>query len=224
MRDLKALWRDPLLIFTALTLISLPFDHRIARLMTNLSPEAIDIGRGIAVYGRAEWYLLPSLFFFVLLFTASRTKPWLRQGAEMAGFVLLSVAAAGLAVDVLKHLIGRPRPPYFLAHPDSGLHPLTFAAKFASFPSGHTAVVVAFAMAMSAVFAPHSPGVRWPLYLWAGIMGLCRIIGVDHYPSDVFAGAAIAIFTTRRMIRWGLRREILIFPKTNPFKWKHLNG
>jgi membrane-associated phospholipid phosphatase len=62
----------------------------------------------------------------------------------------------------------------------------------ASFPSGDTAS----AFAVATVLAPQVTWVAWPLlYAGAAGIGVLRVTGMNHFPSDVFAGAAVGILT-----------------------------
>lgn len=59
-----------------------------------------------------------------------------------------------------------------------------------SFPSGHTAAAVS-----GAAFIQRRYGWSYglPLYLAAGFVGWSRVSTDHHYPSDVYAGAALAL-------------------------------
>ena len=59
----------------------------------------------------------------------------------------------------------------------------------ASFPSGHT--IAMFALATSVYFYDRKFG--WLLYVLGIIIGLGRIAGGIHYPSDVLGGAILGI-------------------------------
>ncbi len=66
----------------------------------------------------------------------------------------------------------------------------------ASFPSGHTASAVAFAIGAGAVL----PGALLPLWSLASAIACSRV----HYPGDVAAGAVLGVasaVTARRLSR-----------------------
>lgn len=112
--------------------------------------------------------------------------------AARLGFLFMSIAGAGLVVLVLKYLLGRARPHVALtlagAHPQFTFDWLALKASFASFPSGHSAVVFSTAAAFGALF----PRARIPLVLLAILVASSRIVLGSHYPSDVLAGGAVA--------------------------------
>jgi membrane-associated phospholipid phosphatase len=124
----------------------------------------------------------------------------------LAGFVTADLAArgdeaqaltalgAGLltagVTEVLKSVIGRPRPERYRTGGDAGDRP----CRGRSFPSGHTSV--AFAFATTYWLARHdldgragAPG--WLALAAAAGVGVSRVGAGKHFPSDVVAGAML---------------------------------
>jgi membrane-associated phospholipid phosphatase len=100
---------------------------------------------------------------------------------------LAAVIGGGILVQIIKHLVGRARPrmtvpPWEYIGPsfDSDLH---------SFPSGHTTT----SFALAAVLASRFPRQAWIFYLIAALVGIGRVVGGSHYPSDVLAGAILGL-------------------------------
>jgi membrane-associated phospholipid phosphatase len=100
---------------------------------------------------------------------------------------LAAVIGSGIIVQVIKHLVGRARPrmtvpPWEYIGPsfDSDLH---------SFPSGHTTT----SFALAAVLASRFPRQAWIFYFIAALVGIGRVVGGSHYPSDVLAGAILGL-------------------------------
>ncbi len=110
---------------------------------------------------------------------------------------LIAIIAAGIAVQIIKHIIGRPRPTMV----DAGIKDIgpSISIGLDSYPSGHTASSFALAAVLSAVY----PKGRYIFYSLAGIVGLSRIYLDSHFASDVFAGAilgtVIGIFFAHKM-------------------------
>lgn len=106
------------------------------------------------------------------------TGPRGRRAATRGSLGYLAGVAAQLAV---KLMVGRSRPPGAGKHTSVG--PLT-----SSFPSGHCASELAFSL----VAAQEIPWLFPPLYTatLAGEWSLIR--SRAHYPSDLFAGAAVS--------------------------------
>ncbi len=103
-------------------------------------------------------------------------------------YVLTSMIAPGIAwvfVQALKLRYRRRRP--FQVLP--GFEKLTPAPVDESFPSGHTASVFAFFVAM----LPLGPVVSAALAAWASVVAFSRYYLGVHFPSDIFVGALIGI-------------------------------
>jgi undecaprenyl-diphosphatase len=114
-----------------------------------------------------------------------------RQRPALAGLLALLLIAP--TVCTLKPLVHRPRPREVIAAAmkTEKTENNNSSSQNLSFPSGDTAVVFAVAAALV-------PFVRWPwgliFFSIAGSVGIMRVVVLAHYPSDVFAGAAIGIF------------------------------
>lgn len=113
--------------------------------------------------------------------------------------VLLAVAVASRADNVLKDIIDRPRPSVVL----EGLHVRETIGGF-GFPSGHT--TMAFAIAASLPPTVPRPW-RWGAWALACIVGIARMhVGV-HWPADVIGGAALGTaIGTSALLLSALRR------------------
>jgi len=111
----------------------------------------------------------------------------LRQ--RMAALLLLAAAGSGLlAVDILKTVVGRERPPL-------AMHAVQVAN--ASFPSGHAmlSATVYLSLATLAGHFAHSRPVR--IYALAAGVTVTLVVGASrvylgvHWPTDVIAGWAL---------------------------------
>ncbi len=100
--------------------------------------------------------------------------------------LVLSFFSAGIAVQLLKHLVGRARPRI-----TEGLIIIGPSLKggYDSFPSGHSAVVFCF----SFILAQQFPRSRIMCYCIAAIISLMRVVDLSHFPSDVAAGALFGV-------------------------------
>ncbi|TCT02663.1 phosphatase PAP2 family protein [Aquabacter spiritensis] len=135
-----------------------------------------------------------------------------RIGASVVarlGFLFVSIAGAGLLVLVMKYALGRARP-YAALHLSGPNAQLTFdwlalQSSYASFPSGHSAIVFSTAVAFAALF----PRARTPLIAIAVLVASSRVILGSHYPSDVLAGGAIAAAFTLLMVKLFAARRLV---------------
>jgi lipid A 4'-phosphatase len=123
-------------------------------------------------------------------------RPWaarMREAALLPAFMLASVAASGIAVDLLKVLFGRTRPKLLFANGTYDFGWLGLASDYWSFPSGHTAVVAALVTALWCLWPRH---VLFYIAL-ASVVAASRVVTGAHYLSDVVVGAFVAVLVTR---------------------------
>ncbi|TLY24112.1 MAG: phosphatase PAP2 family protein [Nitrospirae bacterium] len=115
---------------------------------------------------------------------------WWRQRNQLTEIGvrgLLAQLGITAATQLLKHLIGRPRPRF--AHSDEFSLGPSLTTGFDSFPSGHAAN----AFGAATVLAWFFPAVRVPLYLVAGLVAVSRVLRGSHFPTDVLAGAVLGV-------------------------------
>lgn len=146
------------------------------------------------------WLMLFGLAFFALhwggeLPRLRAVEPRLRALSAIPAFLFAAIAVAGLAVDLLKVGLGRMRPKLLFNSDLYGFTWLAWHPDHWSFPSGHTATFVALTTALWWV---------WPQHLLfyiivAAIVAGSRVVVGAHYPSDVVAGALVAVLATRWM-------------------------
>jgi lipid A 4'-phosphatase len=117
----------------------------------------------------------------------------LRALSGIPAFLFVSIAASGVIVDVLKIVFGRARPKLLFQSDVYGFAWLMWRPDHWSFPSGHSATIVALTTAL---------WLLWPqnqlfYILVAAIVCMSRVVVGAHYLADSVAGALIAILTTR---------------------------
>jgi undecaprenyl-diphosphatase len=160
-------------------------------------------GLALAHAARAPW--LDSLFAAVtwlgslaVLLPLALLVWWRRRGDRSAAFVVLALIGASALGHLVKLIVGRPRPdlyPPLIPMPDD-----------ASFPSAHAMQVTAFALAW--LLRPGaSPGrLEIAVLLAAAVLVFAsRLYLQVHFPSDVIAGAMLAILWVlllRRLPAW----------------------
>ncbi len=86
---------------------------------------------------------------------------------------------------ILKNGFQRQRPPD--AIPD--FTSVICAHDKFSFPSGHTAA----ASLLAALVYIHFGAMTAPLMVWAALVGVSRVLLGVHFPTDIFAGAALGL-------------------------------
>ena len=182
--------------------------------------------RPITHLGYGGYLLWPTGILALLLLLAQRLRLSRLAHATVAvlvvrlGLLFWAVAIPGLITDVVKALVGRARPKFVHAAGDLAFDPLTLKAAAQSFPSGHTTVAFAAAVALGTFL----PRLRIPLFGLALLIGLSRIVLRVHYPSDAIGGAFIGtVFATVVIRAFAARRlslavtsDGLIKPKPMP--------
>lgn len=168
-----------------------------------LPPGGLDIGWLDRLVDGADWiagkkignFLLgPLLILIGLVLNLVRRQrllagPWLYVGAAQ-----LIATCIG---DFSKPLFGRLRP--FQALEGGAWRDQWFmGADYGSFPSGHTAFYFGLFLPI-AIVAP-----RWgvPLLIVPVLIGVERIVSLDHYPSDVGAAMAVAALIAWLFAKW----------------------
>ncbi|MEP6689420.1 MAG: phosphatase PAP2 family protein [Gemmatimonadales bacterium] len=112
------------------------------------------------------------------------------QITRAGGRLAVSLAVAGLTVQVGKFALGRPRPEQSLDA--DGYSPFSGQV---SLPSGHAAL--AFAMATSLADEIHRPWATVGLYGMASAVAWSRVNDNRHWVSDVAVGALVGITSAK---------------------------
>lgn len=138
--------------------------------------------------GEGAWLLIMGLVLWAGGYFLGR-----RRLMQAGRFICYGIIATGIAVQIIKHLIGRPRP--WLS--DGGIAHLgpSLTNGYDAFPSGHA--VSSFVVAV--VLARFFPRGRWIFYGLAALVGFSRLYLDQHYTSDVIGGVGLAI-----AVGWGL--------------------
>nr|WP_284041395.1 phosphatase PAP2 family protein [Halomonas olivaria] len=172
----------------------------------------------ISKLANPQFYAIPALGIYVaslIALSISFLQPWkllLERLVRQSLLMLLALLTGGLVTFALKHIVARGRPTLLLESEFYGISMSFTGAPFNSFPSSHafTAFGVAFALANI------MPVWRVPLLLAASMVGMSRVIALEHFLSDVVASAFIAawcvnIWSARiRQSNWALRQ---------PWRW-----
>ena len=143
------------------------------------------------------WVQFGSLFVLIALGFFLKRKPMVWLGAGC----VLATAASGILSQIIKNLVGRPRPRMNL--PVHFLNGPSLDSDFHSFPSGHTAT----SFALAAVLAWRFPRFGWLFYLLAALVGYGRVLSGSHHLSDVVAGAFVGIMAGLPLAVWTMNKS-----------------
>lgn len=123
--------------------------------------------------------------------------------------LVASVATTGTLVTVMKHVIGRDRPPLWAVAQDLVIHAPLEMPSDKSFPSGHAQTSMATAVYLSLVYPRAAP----VFVVLALSVGLSRIALGVHFPLDVLVGASLGAAGSWVAFRWARRRMVSMAPR-----------
>jgi len=187
----------------ALDPVSAPYLQKVASTPAVRRFNSICSGRNMAFVINGA----PLLFFLAGVILR---RPSLWKTAWLAGE---AIADAEIVAVTAKHIDRRVRP--LDVGVDGDYRHTWFRTKrrdiggAGCFPSGHTAS----AFAGATVFAQRYPRFQWLAWLCAGSIAASRMTTRAHYPSDVFAGAALGYSVSRFVV---LPRTRLMYAAEHP--------
>ncbi len=148
---------------------------------------------GITELGDSLWYFLIIISVFLLSFVGEKTnlisfKTWLylKNFSVFSFFYLILV---GFITQLLKHVIGRPRPNHVDLDKATGFNFFSTDASFHSFPSGHSSTIIAVALILALLI----PRLRIFFLIIGFTVALSRVVVEAHFTTDIIAGALVAI-------------------------------
>ena len=188
-------WWQAVAVAVLIEALCLAYDRQLSLWAQNLPAIIRTTIAEITPYGESDWILYPSGALLIITALLARFHPWplmrtiLKEFRGLWAFIFLGVGVPSLVSTIVKRVVGRPRPVRFDTDGLFGLHPNWLDWTHQSWPSGHA--TTAFALAACVGFISE----RWfyPSLALAAVIGLSRLTGGYHYPSDVFAGAVLGI-------------------------------
>ena len=164
----------------------------------------------ITWFGNSGWFLWPTGILLLLIAASPRSalrrfsQGVLAAIAVRTGFIFLAIGVPALLVALVKRVVGRARP-YVLQIPDPFSYaPFDWKSAYASLPSGHATNAFAAAIAIGALW----PKARLPMWIFAVVIAVSRVVVNAHYPSDVIAGAICGIAGALLVRGWFTARHL----------------
>lgn len=147
----------------------------------------------ITELGDSLWYFVLSLVSFLLsLFLLKITKNRHRENYKKLRiysiFLFVIIFLSGLLTQILKHIVGRPRPNYAILENYQGFEFFNFNSSFHSFPSGHTSTIFVVAFFLSMLL----PKIRFFFIVFASIVAFSRVAIGAHFLTDVIGGILVS--------------------------------
>ena len=142
-------------------------------------------------FGNSAYYFTIVIVLFFILRIKKNISEIYKNLYDLNIFIFYNLLLSGIVVQLLKHLIGRPRPKMLLSdHSVIEFNILSFDSSFHSFPSGHSATIFSIVFAFYFLF----PSIKKYLLALGIFIGLTRIVIGAHYLSDVIAGCGVSFF------------------------------
>lgn len=166
----------------------------------------------ITRFGLALYVLIPLVLIVVArLFIdgdklTKQVKDKFNRITAYSCFLIATVAVSGIVGQILKFVIGRDRPKFFIEY---GSHYFQHFHKpgydFASMPSGHSITIAAFSLGLLYLF----PKLRVFWIFCALLVAFSRVVLGSHYPSDVVSGLSVGFYTTIFIYYWMKNKELI---------------
>jgi len=139
----------------------------------------------ITVIGDSFWVFSSSILVCFFSFFFKNKNIFYKKIFVNSFFLFFATLITGLLTQVIKHLVGRPRPNHAAI---GGGDFFTFDSAFHSFPSGHTSTIFLVAL----VFSLFTPKLKNFYFCCASFVGLSRVMVGAHFFTDIMGGVIIS--------------------------------
>jgi len=158
-----------------------------------------DFFRQITVLGDSKWYFVSSFSVIILCYFIKKKnyfhnyKNIIKICNNFSIFLCLSLITTGLITQLLKHIIGRPRPNYSSFDGILEFNFFNLNSEFHSFPSGHTSTIFVVSLVASFLL----PKLKYFFISLAGVIAFSRIVVGAHFFTDVIGGITVSYLGVR---------------------------
>jgi len=173
-------------------LIFLFFDYSISKFFYNINSQTKSLFETLTHFGDSLYFFVPTILIWIAIKIIQNKNKIILTIGDISLFIFFNILLSGIAVQIFKHILGRPRPPLFHSNNLTTLDIFNFDSRWHSFPSGHTATIFAFIFCLIFLF----PKIKNILITIAIVIASTRVIVGAHYVSDIFGGALVAYITS----------------------------
>jgi len=168
----------------------------------------------ITTFGDSFWYFFFCFLGIIVIFIFEKTKLLiftnLKEIKNLCYYTIICLFFTGLLTQLLKHIVGRPRPNHTILDNSLIFDFFTFDSNFHSFPSGHTSTIFIVALICSKII----PRLKYFFLVFALLISFSRIVVGAHFLSDIIGGIIIAFLGFKLINLFLDKKFIYIKPKT----------
>ena len=168
------------------------FDYSISKFFYNINSQTKSLFETLTHFGDSLYFFVPTILIWSVIKIIQNKNKIILTISDISLFIFFNILISGIAVQIFKHILGRPRPPLFHSNNLSTIDIFNFDSRWHSFPSGHTATIFAFIFCLIFLF----PKIKNILITIAVVIASTRVIVGAHYVSDIFGGALVAYITS----------------------------
>ena len=183
-REKRGLFSLFALAVATVAMLTFPLDMKVYHGLTDQRSDTVRwVARRVSKWGDyPTGTLILSFGLWVMGFIFQR-RTWRRYGLAS----LLAATIAGIAINPVRVLAGRPRPSTEIKDEFTGPK---FKKEFHSFPSAHSTTSFGTATALAVAV----PAIGIPVLAGAAAVGWSRMYLREHYLTDVVVGAGFGAF------------------------------
>ncbi len=168
------------------------FDYSVASFFDSINYQTKSLFGTLTHFGDSLYFFVPTILIWGFIKIIKSKNQIMETVSDISLFIFLNILLSGIVTQILKHIIGRPRPVLYNGFELKSLDIIQFDSKWHSFPSGHTATIFAFIFCIIFLF----PKIKNAFIAIAIIIASTRVIVGAHFISDIFGGTLVAYLST----------------------------
>ena len=147
----------------------------------------------ITKLGSSSWYFSITIIGFIIFFINNKFQIIKTKTTRAFSNLFITsffyILIVGIITQIIKHIIGRPRPNHTDFEDIFSFKFLTLESNFHSFPSGHSSTIFIVCFILISIL----PKLKYFFYFLASVVALSRVVVGAHFFTDIVAGAILAL-------------------------------